>query len=52
MEKIILVDWGGYFNKVVISSDNIDEKYYLGDTINGVKKYKWNFLMWIRSKEL
>ena len=49
MRNIILVDWWGYFDKVKIQSKYINEKYYIGNTVNGVPKYKWNFKMWINT---
>ena len=47
MRKIILLDWQGYFVVKRIDAKRINEKYYVGHTVNGIPKYKWNLGMWL-----
>ena len=49
MRNIILVSWGGYFDKRKIQTKHIIEKYHIGYTSNGIPKYKWNFWMWFNT---
>ena len=50
MRKIILLDWQGYFVIKRIEKKHIIEKYYIGHTVNGIPKYKWNFWMWLMTR--
>lgn len=47
MKKIILLDWQGYFIVKRIHKKRIIDKYYVGHTVNGIPKYRWNFWMWL-----
>jgi hypothetical protein len=49
MRKIIIVDWLGDWKKVRIEKKHLIEKYYIDTTVNGIRKYKWNFWMWINT---
>ena len=49
MRNIIFVDRFGYFIKTKINTKDIVARYYVGHTINGVPKYRWNFWMWSKT---
>ena len=49
MRNIILITLWGNFDKRKIQSKHILEKYYVGHTVNGVPKYKWNIYMWFKT---
>jgi hypothetical protein len=46
MRKIIIVGWFGGWSKVRIEKQHLKEKYYIGNTVNGIRKYRWNLSMW------
>jgi hypothetical protein len=53
MKEFVFREWGGYFSRRRCTSTlEPYKRYWVGNTVNGIPIFRWNFKMHLETKEV